>query len=305
MVGDLGVGNVSDATLTISGVAVHSASGYLGYQAGSAGTATVDGSNSTWASSSNFYVGNHGEGTLKITNGGAVTVANSASLGYNPNGIGMAGVDGTGSTWTSAALYVGDIGEGTLEITNGGAVSSTGGYLGYYNSYASGTVTVAGANSTWTNSGDLYVGDQGDGQLNIADSGSVTVTGTTYVGNSFTSLALLNFSNGTLTTQSLYVAGDIYTLTGTGTINTNGLVSDTNLIFDGSDLINHGLSQTLAMGQVDVHLNMGDSNNVGDLGVGVWDTASMTIQNGITVWSKTGCLGFQADYSIRRGVTLT
>ena len=47
--------------------------GYIGDNSGSAGTVTVDGFDSTWSNSSGLYVGYSGNGTLKITGGGAVS----------------------------------------------------------------------------------------------------------------------------------------------------------------------------------------------------------------------------------------
>ena len=79
--------------------------GYLGYHAGSTGTATVDGTGSTWTNSGYLYIGNSGNGTLNITNGGKVS--NSYGyLGYNSGSTGTATVDGTGSTWTNSGISI-------------------------------------------------------------------------------------------------------------------------------------------------------------------------------------------------------
>ena len=114
--------------------------------------------------------------------------------------------------------------------------------------------------STWNNSYDLYVGNFGSGVLSISSGGSVTVGGASYVGFNAGSTGTINFSNGTLTTQSLYASPS--QLTGTGTIKTGGLVSDVNLVFDST----HGLSRTLpGFGSVTVNLDMSNPSNVGDL----------------------------------------
>jgi len=55
-----------------------SVTGYLGYQNGSIGVATVDGPGSTWTNSGTVYVGSAGGGMLHITNGGQV----GGGLGY-------------------------------------------------------------------------------------------------------------------------------------------------------------------------------------------------------------------------------
>ena len=62
--------------------------------------------------------------------------------------------------------------------------------------------------STWTNSGSLYVGYDGSGTLNIANGGTVSVNGTTYVAYDTGASGAINFgtNGGTLTTGSLCVS---------------------------------------------------------------------------------------------------
>jgi T5SS/PEP-CTERM-associated repeat protein len=125
-VGDLGAGYQGTGTLMIrDGATVSSVSGYLGYQAGSAGTAAVDGSGSSWTNTGSLYVGNYGGGTLSITNSGKVS-SGTSYLGYYSGSAGMATVDGSGSTWTNSGLYVGNSGAGALNIFNGGLVTVNG-----------------------------------------------------------------------------------------------------------------------------------------------------------------------------------
>ena len=97
------IGINGSGTLNITnGGKVSNSYGYLGYNSGSTGTATVDGTGSTWTNSGNLYIGNSGNGTLNITNGGKVS--NSYGyLGYNSGSTGTATVDGTGSTWTNSS----------------------------------------------------------------------------------------------------------------------------------------------------------------------------------------------------------
>ena len=130
-VGDLGTGFEGIGSLTIqAGVTVTCANGYLGYNAGATGTATVCGPGSTWicGSASTLYsgslwVGFWGTGRLNIVNGGTVSSDGSRLS------TGTAMVDGPGSTWNSGGLAIGVgpsgvAGTGTLSITNGGTVSS-------------------------------------------------------------------------------------------------------------------------------------------------------------------------------------
>ena len=206
-----------------------------------------------------------------------------------------------GSTWiNNGDLYAGYWGAagGTLSITGGGSVSNNYGYIGHAGS--TGTVTVDGAASSWVNRYDLCVGDDTDGNggvgtLAITHGAAVSVGGATYVGwgNGSTGGIQFGANGGTLTTQSLWASPS--QLTGNGTINTQGLVSDVNLVFDSTA----SLSQTLTFngpGQnIALHLDMtGDSSTNGVLGAGYQGSGSVTIRNGVTVNSNLGYIGCQS-----------
>jgi len=137
---------------------------------------TVSGVGSNWTNFKQLHVGYFGNGTLEITNGGAVSNTD-AYIGWYSRSASAATVSGAGSTWTNfGTLYIGYEGDCPLDITNGGAVSNTDGYIGY-DSRSTSVVTVDGVGSTWANSGDLYVGYEGEGTLNIAAGGLVSVGG--------------------------------------------------------------------------------------------------------------------------------
>ena len=196
-----GVLNVS-----AGGRVTNSSAGYLGNYTGSVGTATITDTGSSWTSSSGFYVGNSGSGTLNVQAGGQVSNTNGY-LGFSSGSTGTVTVTGTGSMWTNnGTLYVGGSGSGMLNIAAGGQVSNTSTASLGYSSGSTGIAYITGAGSTWANSGDLYVGFQGSGTLNVADGGAVTVGGT------------------------LYAAID--RLIGNGTISANGVLLDANLLFD-------------------------------------------------------------------------
>ena len=206
----------------------------------------------------------------------------------------MATVDGLGSTWTNkGTLVVGNSGNGTLGVTNGGAVSSNGGSIGAASGSTS-VATVDGAGSTWTSGSDLYVGNLGSGTLNITNGGAVSVAGTTYVGFAAGSTGAINFgpNGGTLTTGSL--AASSSQLTGTGTINARGLVSDVNLVFNSAA----SLKQTLTFNNqpsqnITVNLDLASAPSTnGALGAGWQGNGSLTIEGGITVNSQVGYIGY-------------
>ncbi|MCP3473905.1 autotransporter domain-containing protein [Bradyrhizobium sp. CCGUVB1N3] len=118
------IGNVGAGTLNITnGGTVSSMAGYLGYAAGSNGTATIDGAGSTWTSSGALQVGVNGTGTLTISNGGKVSNT-MGYLGANVGSLGTATISGAGATWiNSSDLSIGSGGTGTLTIANSGVVS--------------------------------------------------------------------------------------------------------------------------------------------------------------------------------------
>ncbi|MBN1393810.1 MAG: PEP-CTERM sorting domain-containing protein, partial [Pirellulales bacterium] len=78
------IGRSGEGTLSITagGEVTSVFSSYIGYNSGSTGTATVDGTGSTWNNNSTIgklYVGYSGNGTLHISGGGSVSAA-SASI---------------------------------------------------------------------------------------------------------------------------------------------------------------------------------------------------------------------------------
>lgn len=179
--GTLLVGSLGQGTLNIeNGGGVISNYGYIGSSSGSTGTATVTGANSFWQTSVDLVISNGG---LNIENGGKV-ISDWGFVGNSSTGDGSTGVvtvTGENSLWqNSGVLFIGAHGHGILNIENGGKVINTNTYD--YGSLigstpdTTGVATVTGANSHWQNSGFLYVGERGNGTLNIEDGGKVTST---------------------------------------------------------------------------------------------------------------------------------
>ena len=325
------IGNTASGTLTVDGTSsLQSGDSFMGYHEGTVGAVNVVGTGATWTNSGCIYVGSSGSGTLSITNGGnvsasdtcvgqagAITVEGSGSQLGNAyslyaagtlsitnggtvntffscvNGTKTAGlviVDGPGSTWNAGNLQVGYAnGSGTLLVTNGGSVTGSG-YIGE-DAGAAGVVRVDGARSTWSDSDCLYVGDYGNGTLSISNGGSVSVARYTKVGAATGSEGEIDFGSGggTLTTQSLFVSPG--QLSGTGTVNAAGLVSDIDLKFDSA----HGPKQVILFQQsgqrVTVILDMATHPSTnGTLGAGWIGSGTLTIQDGKKVTSNAGYL---------------
>ena len=233
--------------------------------------------NISYLSMGNGYTGS--TGTINITNGGSLTT-DSAGIDH-----GTVNVDGYGSTWSNnpQSLSVGgEGGTGILNISNGGLVESRFVYIGNGDT---GTVNVDGYGSTLKlPGGDLSIGiNNGTGTLNILNSATVTVSHGDTIVDEMGSIAFGD-NGGVLTTRGLWYSEESQ-LSGTGTINTSGIVSDTDIIFD-SD---HGITQSIPVNDVVINLSQ---NNTGSLGVGYLGEGSLVITDGVSVASGSGYLGY-------------
>jgi len=162
-------------------------------------------------------------------------------------------------------LEVGNYGDGTLNVTDGGMVSNTYGYIGV-ESGSTGEVTVTGAGSRWNNSSHLLVGKNGHGTLNITDGGTVQVEWDTRVAWQPDSVGTIRLeSGGTLDTGSLLSSFD--NLKGEGTINTHGLVSDVELVFNSQESLDQTWADIGDDENITLHLNL-TVDETGSLGAG-------------------------------------
>jgi T5SS/PEP-CTERM-associated repeat protein len=186
--GPLGAGYQGSGNLTISnGVAITTNGGYFGgYYASSSGICTVDGAGTSWNMGSTptnpFYVGNYGNSTLRITNGGTLTSTGSNNnVACNDGAAGSITVDGAGSTWNAGGLTFGQSGTNTssMAITNGGHVNTSYNNCSLGSSAASTVnVTVDGAGSQFNHpTNSLFVGNGGTATVTITNGGSLTVNG--------------------------------------------------------------------------------------------------------------------------------
>ncbi len=142
--------------------------GYIGFNAGSSGTAIVEG---LWQNTDNFYIGRNadgGGGVLDIRQTGTVT-NNVGNVGYGANTTGTAIVAGF---WGNQGnLQVGYNGSGFLRIEQDGVVVSNQGILANNSADSSGTAFVAGL---WQNTTAVAFGRYGTGYLEIEQTGTVT-----------------------------------------------------------------------------------------------------------------------------------
>ena len=199
--GTLTVGYDGLGTLTaLNGGQISSGTGYLGREAGGAGTIALSGADTAWNAAGVVYVGSGigAAGTLEVAEGANVT-AQWLKIGYD--GMGDVTVTGNGSSITTASYFVvGDHveGVGTLSITDGATFECAYGYLGY----AAGStfdVTVDGGYSTaaLNSVGGLRIGRSGSGTLSILrDGGQVTAADLVIVGQYASSNATVSVDAG-------------------------------------------------------------------------------------------------------------
>ncbi len=125
------------------------------------GTVNVDGAGSNLdCTASGMTVGNFGDGTLNVTNGGVVNCSNIA-IGINPSAVGDVLVTGAGSSiTTSDRLDVGAVmGMASLTISSSGSINSVGG--GSIGNDATAEVSIQGS---WTSGAGFDVGNSITGQ---------------------------------------------------------------------------------------------------------------------------------------------
>ncbi|WP_347900735.1 autotransporter outer membrane beta-barrel domain-containing protein [Pseudomonas purpurea] len=203
--GALYVGQSGTGTLTIlntgtvqSGTVSGGSSGsVLGFDAGSNGTINVDGGawydgvdvTNTALTGGTTAVGGGGDGALNISGGGKVGLV-FLNIGQNTGGTGSVVVDGAGSqllatTQTGSGITVGTNGIGSLTISHGAQVISNSGSTVGYGQGSTGTVDISGPGSKWTiTNGQLTVGGQGTGSLNISNGGVLQSEGGQVVSSS-------------------------------------------------------------------------------------------------------------------------
>ncbi|MEM0965647.1 MAG: autotransporter-associated beta strand repeat-containing protein [Verrucomicrobiota bacterium] len=181
--GNLTVGSRGEGTLRIeSGGEVSSRSGVIAQIETSDSEVTVTGTDSQWTVAEEIEIGSRGTGALTIADGGTVTSL-QGFLGSNVAGDGTVTVTGMGSQWkigngltSDPALVIGADGRGILRILDGGELTTTRDAVLGGEPSGNGTVTVSGSGSAWIGESKLVVGEQGTGELTVADGGLV-VTG--------------------------------------------------------------------------------------------------------------------------------
>lgn len=274
----------SGGTITLGGtggVAIAAASG-------GTGLLLVNGPNAVLnegTASNGMAVGQSGSGTLEIESGGLVTLqatgtTSGIGVGQNAGGSGLILVTGSNAALSmntpNSSMVIGQSGHGTLTVQSGGTVTITGAGLSIASSTGgSGSVSVSGPRAsilTLGTSGNINVGSNGSGVLNISNGGSVYSTAGVFIANNAgTSSGTVTVNAGTLTDAGQLTVGN----SGSGllTVQNAGLVQITGL--NGVDV--GGFSST-ANGTLVV--NGGTLTDSGIMSVGNSGTGTLIVENG-------------------------
>ncbi len=306
----------SGSVSVVEGTVIRSGRVYLGYTAGSSGSATVSGSKSEWqidedaylggfgGGGGELYIGFFGNGILRIEAGGLVT-SKYAFFGREQGSSGRAIVSGSGAEWrNSETLFIGNGGNyvggisasyGSLLLEKSGRMSSRRAFLGS----APGTVgeaVINGANSLWIVGEHLTVGDEGIGKVRVNEGGSLQ-TSFAYLGyaaNSVGTTAVIGKGSYWQNSGDLYVGNygsGVLTISHGGLAIVGGSLL-INLIEDGNSFINMSQGGMLALvGDADGSLSEFFDLIYGTDAINYWDDS-------LGDWAPLAHASYGVEYSL-------
>jgi fibronectin-binding autotransporter adhesin len=264
--GAVTVGNTAgvNAVLNINGGTLNSNNGtpvQLGDVANAAGAINLN-SSGTLATTSQFWVGQTGYGSMTV-NSGALTIASWLSVGRNA-GYGVVNV--TGGTLTHSQTD-------NSHITIGSGGGAAGGM---------GVVNLSGGNITSNNS--VWVGEVSSAVLNVSGTGTLTAPGVTLIPNTAGVTASVNLlGGGTITTGSV----------NQGLTGGNG----TSFNFNGGTLLASGDSATFMGGLTNAYVYGGNGtvdNGGHNITIGqalLAPTGNGTSASGLAITGGSGYIG--------------
>ncbi len=214
-VGQSGSGNVA---ITNSGSIVSDLV-TLGSLAQGTGNATIQDVGSQWTINKAMIVGDLGQGSVHVTDGGTLQFNNllGLSIAQESSSIGKVLVSGANSLVQMGSdnmLTVGLRGTGSMKIEQGGTVESGLAFVGSV-AGSSGAVTVRHAGSSWSTVGKAEIGRLGVGDLLVQSGGSASADNW-FVGSQIGGQGTVKLSGAQaslVANQNLVLGGD---LTGEG-----------------------------------------------------------------------------------------
>ncbi|WP_227720313.1 autotransporter outer membrane beta-barrel domain-containing protein [Yersinia proxima] len=276
------VGNVTSGTLTVSnggsltsGISATN-SNYIGKVAGSTGQVNIIGQGSQWTTNGGLVIGNFGNGSLRILDGGVVTSQSNADIGANNTASGYVEVSGKDSRWSINDGLEMEGHNSTMLISNGAVVTS--GYT--YMDADVGLVNVTGSGSRWDNKSSLIVAlfQGNDDTINITD-GAVVTNSSALVGLNNNATGRINVSGpGSTWQNSSYLLLGASGGHGVMTVSNGGSVTS----------VNSSLGEkTGSQGEVLVTGAGSSWKDADSINIGSWyGTGSVTVNDGALVESN-------------------
>ncbi|WP_309398522.1 PEP-CTERM sorting domain-containing protein [Cerasicoccus maritimus] len=173
------VGNNSgDGSLLIEGGStLTSARGFIANSSGITASVTISGSGSAWnfATGEFLNIGQGGNGTLLISNGGGLSTEGTSNVGNSTGSIGRVTITGASSYWNAGSIFLGNSGDGAVVVSDGANITSGGISLGR-SSGGTGSLVVTGSGSSVTTDTISNIGFAGSGSLTVANGGSYSTT---------------------------------------------------------------------------------------------------------------------------------
>ena len=240
-VGGYGSGN----TLVISNAAqVMDSIGFIGYGVGSfENTTLVSGTNSLWSNSLGLFIGNEGDGTLTLVNGGVVISSAGVSLASSNGSTGTLNIGSLGGNDSAGTIYASTIsfgsGSGTINFnqSNTATLTSSISGLGKVQQLGLGGTIISG-NNNFTGTTLIRAGTLLAASTNALGGSTVSMGGAA----SLATLALatnLNVSSLTWATNGVIaLIQGTHTLTVAGMTNSAGTNDGANVF----QFLNTGLS---------------------------------------------------------------
>ena len=293
------IGSSGGGALTIQNDGeVDDTNAYVGYQANSTGSVVVNAMKAgsqdpfdafaTWRSTT-LYVGTGGAGTLTVLDGGTI-YDTDAYIGASSTATGSVTIDGNASQWTnSGSLTIGAGGAATLTIQNSGTVTDLNGYIGTSVPACQVTVDGSGGFTEWSNTGNLTVGNGGNGTLTVRYNATVTdVNG--YIAASGLSVGSVNVQGATAkwtNSGSIFIgetgAGSLSVFGGGSVTDVNATIGDAAHSAGEAAVSGTGVSATWT--------------NSGTLTVGNYGFGQLDLENGAVVSSMESAIGQQLNSS--------
>lgn len=217
---------------------------YIGNEAGSTGTVTVDGAGSSIDVTGNFYVGTSGDGTLTLSNGGGISAA-SMRIAYDS---GTHGTLNIGAAHGSAAVAAGMINAPSVMFFDGtGTLTFNHTDTNYIFAPA-----IAGDGAIWVDNGVTRLTGNSSGFGGVA---TVASGATLSIENGFG--GSVGLTHATLNVSGAFQSAATAAVVGSGTIVNSGIISGTDYglnLTTASTLTNSG---TISGGTAAVRLGVG------------------------------------------------